>query len=242
MSRVSMFSSPLLLGFDQLERTLERLAKNAEGYPPYNIERIGDNGLRITLAVAGFTSDDLAIELVENQLSVRGKQTDDTDPRLPSPRHRRPSVPARFHAGRRHRGDRGAARQRAAVDRPRAAAGRTAHPNHPHRLRPAGRCGQDDRHHRAPYWLALNAAKEVAMENNQTTTPVFTPLADDAFLSLGHAADRLHQVGRPARRRACGGDLLRRRQADGGRGRGRDRAGPACASTSSSRPSSTESR
>ena len=79
MSRVSIFSSPLLLGFDQLERTLERLAKNAEGYPPYNIERIGDNGLRITLAVAGFTSNDLVIELVENQLSVRGKQTDDTD-------------------------------------------------------------------------------------------------------------------------------------------------------------------
>jgi HSP20 family molecular chaperone IbpA len=79
MSRVSMFSSPLLLGFDQLERTLERLAKNAEGYPPYNIERIGDNGLRITLAVAGFASNDLVIELIENQLSVRGKQTDDTD-------------------------------------------------------------------------------------------------------------------------------------------------------------------
>ena len=79
MSRVSIFSSPLLLGFDQLERTLERLAKNAEGYPPYNIERIGDNGLRITLAVAGFTSNDLFVELVENQLSVRGKQTDDTD-------------------------------------------------------------------------------------------------------------------------------------------------------------------
>ena len=78
MSRVPMFSSPLLLGFDQLERTLERLAKNAEGYPPYNIERIGENGLRITLAVAGFTSEDLAIELVENQLSVRGKQTDDS--------------------------------------------------------------------------------------------------------------------------------------------------------------------
>jgi HSP20 family molecular chaperone IbpA len=77
MSRVPLFSSPLLLGFDQLERTLERLAKNAEGYPPYNIERIGENGLRITLAVAGFTSDDLAIELVENQLTVRGKQTDD---------------------------------------------------------------------------------------------------------------------------------------------------------------------
>jgi len=79
MSRVSMFNSPLLLGFDQLERTLDRLAKSAEGYPPYNIERIGENGLRITLAVAGFTSDDLAIELVESQLTVRGKQTDDGD-------------------------------------------------------------------------------------------------------------------------------------------------------------------
>jgi HSP20 family molecular chaperone IbpA len=73
-----LFNSPLLLGFDQLERTLDRLAKNAEGYPPYNIERIGENGLRITLAVAGFATDDLVIELVENQLSVRGKQTDDT--------------------------------------------------------------------------------------------------------------------------------------------------------------------
>jgi HSP20 family molecular chaperone IbpA len=77
MSRVSVFSSPLLLGFDQFERTLDRLAKNAEGYPPYNIERIGENGLRITLAVAGFTTDELAIELVENQLTVRGKQADD---------------------------------------------------------------------------------------------------------------------------------------------------------------------
>jgi HSP20 family molecular chaperone IbpA len=77
MSRMPIFNSPLLLGFDQFERTLDRLAKNAEGYPPYNIERIGENGLRITLAVAGFTIDDLVIEVVENQLSVRGKQTDD---------------------------------------------------------------------------------------------------------------------------------------------------------------------
>jgi len=77
MSRVPLFNSPLLLGFDQLERTLDRLAKKAEGYPPYNIERIGENGLRITLAVAGFTADDLVIELVENQLSVRGNQADD---------------------------------------------------------------------------------------------------------------------------------------------------------------------
>jgi HSP20 family molecular chaperone IbpA len=79
MSRVSMFNSPLLLGFDQLERTLDRLAKNAEGYPPYNIEKIGENGLRITLAVAGFTTEDLVVELVENQLTVRGKQSDDSD-------------------------------------------------------------------------------------------------------------------------------------------------------------------
>lgn len=79
MSRMPMFNSPLLLGFDQLERTLDRLAKNAEGYPPYNIERIGENGLRITLAVAGFTTEDLAIELVENQLTVRGRQADDGD-------------------------------------------------------------------------------------------------------------------------------------------------------------------
>ena len=79
MSRMSMFNSPLLLGFDQLERSLDRLAKSAEGYPPYNIERIGENGLRITLAVAGFAADDLTVELVENQLSVRGKQADDTD-------------------------------------------------------------------------------------------------------------------------------------------------------------------
>jgi HSP20 family molecular chaperone IbpA len=77
VSRMPIFNSPLLLGFDQFERTLDRLAKSAEGYPPYNIERIGENGLRITLAVAGFTIDDLVIELIENQLSVRGKQTDD---------------------------------------------------------------------------------------------------------------------------------------------------------------------
>src|SRR5262249_19801029 len=79
MSRVPMFNSPLLLGFDQLERTLDRLAKSAEGYPPYNIERTGENGLRITLAVAGVTIDDLIVEFVENQLTVRGQQTDDTD-------------------------------------------------------------------------------------------------------------------------------------------------------------------
>lgn len=79
-TRVSLFSSPLLLGFDQLERSLDRLAKNAaDGYPPYNIERIGENGLRIVLAVAGFTSEDLTIEIAENQLVIRGKQADDSE-------------------------------------------------------------------------------------------------------------------------------------------------------------------
>ncbi|MDF3074744.1 MAG: heat-shock protein Hsp20 [Alphaproteobacteria bacterium] len=79
MSRLSLFNSPLMLGFDHFERTLERIAKNGDGYPPYNIERIGDNGLRITLAVAGFSADDLGIELVENQLVVRGRQQDDPE-------------------------------------------------------------------------------------------------------------------------------------------------------------------
>ncbi len=79
MSRVSVFNSPLLLGFDQLERTLDRFAKSSEGYPPYNIERIGENGLRIVLAVAGFSAIDLTIELVENQLTIRGKQADDPE-------------------------------------------------------------------------------------------------------------------------------------------------------------------
>jgi HSP20 family molecular chaperone IbpA len=73
-----MLNSPFLLGFEQLERSLDRLAKSAsDGYPPYNIEKIGDAGLRITLAVAGFTEADMTIEVVENQLSVRGRQAED---------------------------------------------------------------------------------------------------------------------------------------------------------------------
>ena len=80
MSRLSLFNSPLLLGFDHFERTLDRIAKNGtEGYPPYNIEQIGDDLLRITLAVAGFGLDDLEIQIEDNQLVVRGKQTDDSD-------------------------------------------------------------------------------------------------------------------------------------------------------------------
>ncbi|WP_207460201.1 Hsp20 family protein [Azospirillum sp. SYSU D00513] len=77
-TRLSLFNSPLLLGFDQFERTLDRIAKNsAEGYPPYNIEQIGEDGLRITLAVAGFTSEDLSVQTEDNQLVIRGRQTDD---------------------------------------------------------------------------------------------------------------------------------------------------------------------
>jgi HSP20 family molecular chaperone IbpA len=78
MSRLSLFNSPLLLGFDQFERTLDRISKaGAEGYPPYNIEQVADDDLRITLAVAGFSLDDLEIQIEDNQLTIRGKQNDD---------------------------------------------------------------------------------------------------------------------------------------------------------------------
>lgn len=76
--RISLFDSPLFLGFDQFERTLDRIKKTAnEGYPPYNIEQVGEDGLRITLAVAGFTMSDLDVETEQNNLTIRGKQTDD---------------------------------------------------------------------------------------------------------------------------------------------------------------------
>ena len=82
MSRVPSLSSPFLLGFDEIERALDRVAKGADGYPPYNIERIArENGnperLRITLAVAGFNRDQLDVTLEENQLVIRGRQQDD---------------------------------------------------------------------------------------------------------------------------------------------------------------------
>ncbi|MFA5592875.1 MAG: Hsp20 family protein [Micavibrio sp.] len=77
-TRLSIFDSPLFLGFDQFEKTVDRMRKSAsEGYPPYNIEQTGENGLRITLAVAGFSMDDLDIEVEKNQLTVRGRQSDD---------------------------------------------------------------------------------------------------------------------------------------------------------------------
>jgi HSP20 family molecular chaperone IbpA len=80
MTRVSLLNSPFLLGFEQVERTLDRIAKTSgEGYPPYNIEQTSEDGLRITLAVAGFGRDDLSIQLEDNQLVIRGKQQDDQD-------------------------------------------------------------------------------------------------------------------------------------------------------------------
>ena len=82
MSRIPALSSPFLLGFDEIERALDRVVKTADGYPPYNIERIGRaNGraecLRITLAVAGFSPAELEVTVEDNELVIRGKQTDD---------------------------------------------------------------------------------------------------------------------------------------------------------------------
>jgi len=78
-----MFTSPLFLGFDHLEQMLERASKtSSDGYPPYNIEQISPTGLRITLAVAGFTMDDLQITQEDNQLVIRGRQTDDSQGRV----------------------------------------------------------------------------------------------------------------------------------------------------------------
>jgi len=80
MNRITPFSNPLLLGFDGVEKTLERIGKGTDGYPPYNIERLRLEGatsaIRITLAVAGFTQADLEITTEDNQLTIRGVQTD----------------------------------------------------------------------------------------------------------------------------------------------------------------------
>ncbi len=82
MSRVPSLSSPFLLGFDEIERVLDRVVKGADGYPPYNIERLPRDGsnperLRITLAVAGFTREQLDVTTEESQLVIRGRQQDD---------------------------------------------------------------------------------------------------------------------------------------------------------------------
>jgi len=84
MSRTSLLNSPLLLGFDEIERLLDRVSKGSgDGYPPYNIERLSNGEdrdiLRITLAVAGFTRDQLDVSVEESQLTIRGKQEDDDE-------------------------------------------------------------------------------------------------------------------------------------------------------------------
>ena len=78
MTRLSLFNSPLLLGFEQFEQALERVSKaSADGYPPYNVEQSGEHRLRITLAVAGFGAGDLQVQIQNNQLVIRGKQAEE---------------------------------------------------------------------------------------------------------------------------------------------------------------------
>ncbi|MEM8803257.1 MAG: Hsp20 family protein, partial [Pseudomonadota bacterium] len=82
MSKLTLGTHPFLLGFDQLERLVERTAKTENGYPPYNIEQSSDHAFRITLAVAGFADEDLSITVEDRQLMVRGKQSDDVEDRV----------------------------------------------------------------------------------------------------------------------------------------------------------------
>jgi HSP20 family molecular chaperone IbpA len=83
VTRLSVFNSPLLLGFDHVERVLDRVSKHsAEGYPPYNIEQIGEHHLRITLAVAGFSDAALTVTTEDNQLVIRGRQIPEDDDRV----------------------------------------------------------------------------------------------------------------------------------------------------------------
>ena len=83
MTKLTFGAHPFLLGFEQLERLVERTAKSgAEGYPPYNIEAVTENAYRITLAVAGFREDDLSITVEDRQLVIRGRQADDVGDRI----------------------------------------------------------------------------------------------------------------------------------------------------------------
>ena len=80
MSRLSIFNHPRLLGFDELERLLDSTSKSSsDGYPPYNIEHVDPDGIRITLAVAGFADDDLSVIVEDRQLVISGQQSDDEE-------------------------------------------------------------------------------------------------------------------------------------------------------------------
>lgn len=82
MTKLSFGAHPFLLGFEQLERLVERAAKSGDGYPPFNIEAVAENAYRITLAVAGFREEDLSITVEDRQLVVRGKQGDEGPERV----------------------------------------------------------------------------------------------------------------------------------------------------------------
>ncbi len=83
MTKMTFASHPFLLGFEQLDRLVERTVKTGnDGYPPYNIEQSADDAYRITLAVAGFGEGDLAITLEDRQLTIRGRQTEDSEGRV----------------------------------------------------------------------------------------------------------------------------------------------------------------
>jgi len=84
MTRIPSLSSPFMLGFDEIERSLERIAKSGDGYPPYNIERVpAETGaadrIRITIALAGFSPDDIEVAIEERQLVIRGRQIENAD-------------------------------------------------------------------------------------------------------------------------------------------------------------------
>lgn len=80
MTKLTFAAHPFLLGFDQLERLVERTAKSGnDGYPPFNIEQSSEHGFRITLAVAGFREDDIAITVEDRQLMIRGRQAEEAD-------------------------------------------------------------------------------------------------------------------------------------------------------------------
>lgn len=80
MNRLSLSTNPLLLGFDHVDRMVERIVKQSgDSYPPFNIEQIGETGFRIALAVAGFAPEDLSVQVETNQLVIRGRQTEQPD-------------------------------------------------------------------------------------------------------------------------------------------------------------------
>ncbi len=154
MVRMTTMSSPFLLGFDEIERALERAAKTgSDGYPPYNIERIAAKDdtpecLRITLAVAGFSREDIEVTQEESQLWIRGRQREDKIAGLHPSRHRRATVPAQFPARRRHAGAWRGACERPLVDR----RGQT----------PSGQGGQENQHTGARLKVRAGAGQRAA--------------------------------------------------------------------------------